>query len=111
MPTKSKSQIITADDHPGPVVHPGRILKEELETRSLSANKLSLALGVPSGRITDILIEKRGISADTALRLARYFGNSAQFWLNLQSHYELAVAARDKGAEIARRVRPADEAA
>ncbi len=68
-------------------VHPGRLLKRELEARSLSANKLALALRVPSGRITLILNGRRDISPETALRLARFFGNSAQFWMNLQTSY------------------------
>lgn len=93
-----------------PVVHPGRFLKRELVARDLSANRLSLDLGVPSGRITDILNGRRAISADTALRLARYFGNSAQFWLDLQSQYDIAVMERERGEEIAKRVRPADAA-
>jgi antitoxin HigA-1 len=90
--------------------HPGRLLKRELSTRGLSANRLALDIGVPSGRITDILNGRRSISADTAVRLSRYFGNSAQFWLGLQSQYDIAVVERDRGAEIARRVRPADAA-
>ncbi len=81
-------------------VHPGRILRRELAARALSANKLALALRVPSGRITSILNGKRGISPETALRLARYFGNSPRFWLNLQSRFDLAVAERDLGARI-----------
>ena len=81
-------------------IHPGRILKREIRTRELSANKLALALRVPSGRITQILNEKRGVSAETALRLSRYFGNSAQFWINLQARYELAVAEREIGSRI-----------
>jgi antitoxin HigA-1 len=76
-------------------IHPGRILKRELAARELSANKLSLALRLPSGRIVDIIDGKRGISPETALRLARSFGNSARFWLNLQTAYELAVAERE----------------
>jgi addiction module HigA family antidote len=88
-------------------VHPGRILKRELEARTLSANQLALALRLPSGRITDILNGKRGISADTALRLARFFGNSARFWLNLQTAYELSIAEREIGARITEEVRPA----
>src|SRR5262245_54159106 len=94
----------------GPIAHPGRLLKRELVARNLSANRLSLDLGVPSGRITDILNGRRAISADTALRLGRYFGNSAQLWLDLQSQYDIAVVEREKGAEIAKRVRPADAA-
>lgn len=93
-----------------PANHPGKLLRRELDSRSLSANRLALDLGVPSGRITDILNGRRSISADTALRLARYFGNSAQFWLDLQSQYNIAVAERDVGKEIMRRVRPADAA-
>jgi addiction module HigA family antidote len=93
-----------------PAVHPGRLLKREIAARSLSANRLALDLGVPSGRITDILNGRRSISADTALRLGRYFGNSAHFWLDLQSQYDIAVVERERGAEIAQRVRPADGA-
>lgn len=92
-----------------PIVHPGRLLKRELAARKLSANRLSLDIGVPSGRISDILNGRRAITADTAVRLGRYFGNSAQFWLDLQSQY-IGVVEREKGAEIARRVRPADAA-
>lgn len=93
-----------------PAVHPGRLLKRELNARGLSANRLALDIGVPSGRITDILNGRRAISADTAVRFGRYFGNSAQFWLDLQGQYDIAVVERDRGAEIARRVRPADAA-
>ncbi len=81
-------------------VHPGRILAKELRARDLSANALALALRVPSGRITGILNQKRGISAETALRLGRYFGNGPQFWMNLQSRYELAVAQRETGGRV-----------
>lgn len=87
-------------------VHPGRVLKRELVARDLSANRLALALRLPSGRITDILNGKRGISPDTALRLGRYFGNNARFWLNLQTAYELAVVEREAGARIASEVKP-----
>src|SRR5580698_10545141 len=93
-----------------PVVHPGRLLKRELNARELSANRLALDIGVPSGRVTDILNRRRSITADTAVRLGRYFGNSAQFWLDLQSRYDIAVVEREHGVEIARRVRPADAA-
>jgi addiction module HigA family antidote len=93
-----------------PAIHPGRLLKRELEARKLSANRLALDLGVPSGRITDILNGRRSITADTAVRLGRYFGNKPQFWLDLQGQYDIAVIERDKGADISRRVRPADAA-
>ena len=88
-------------------VHPGRILKRELEARSLSANALAIALRTPSGRVTDILNGKRGVSPETAMRLARYFGNSARFWLNLQTAYELAVAEAELGERIVSEVTPA----
>lgn len=92
------------------VAHPGRLLRRELAARSLSANRLALDIGVPSGRITDILNGRRSISADTAVRLGRYFGNEPRFWLDLQSQYDIAVIERERGKEIARRVRPADAA-
>ena len=88
-------------------VHPGRILKRELAARGMSANRLALELKVPSGRITDILNGKRGISPETALRLGRFIGNSARFWLNLQVTYELAVAEQTDGERIADEVRAA----
>jgi antitoxin HigA-1 len=93
-----------------PVAHPGRLLKRELAARGLSANRLALDLGVPSGRITDILNGRRSITADTAVRLGRYFGNGAQFWLDLQGQHDIALVERERGEEIARRVRPADAA-
>jgi antitoxin HigA-1 len=93
-----------------PLAHPGRLLKRELAARALSANRLALDLGVPSGRITDILNGRRSITADTALRLGRYFGNGAQFWLDLQSQHDIAMAERENGEEIERRVRPAPAA-
>ena len=88
-------------------VHPGRVLRREMAARDLSANALALALSAPSGQITDILNGKRGVSPETAMRLARYFGNSARFWLNLQSAYELALAERELGDKIAAEVSPA----
>jgi len=87
--------------------HPGGILRHELEARKLSANQLALALGVPSGRVVEILNRKRGISADTALRLARYIGTSAEFWMNLQAQYDLSLAQQKSGKSIEARVQPA----
>jgi addiction module HigA family antidote len=88
-------------------VHPGSILKEELEARQMSGNALALALRINSGRVSEILSGKRGISADTALRLGRYFGNDPQFWLGLQTAYDLAVVRRVSGVRIWREVLPA----
>jgi antitoxin HigA-1 len=93
-----------------PAIHPGRLLRREMAARDLSANRLAINLGVPSGRITDILNGRRSISADTALRLGRYFGNSPQFWLDLQGQFDIAVAERENGEEIKKRVHPADAA-
>lgn len=92
-------------------VHPGSILKEELEARQMSGNALALALRINSGRVSEILNGKRGVSADTALRLGRYFGNDPQFWLGLQAAYDLAVAQRTDGEKIRREVLPAQTAA
>jgi antitoxin HigA-1 len=88
-------------------VHPGQLLRREMQARSLSANALVLALRVNSGRITDILNGRRGVSPETAMRLARYFGNSPRFWLNLQTTYELDVAEAELGERIAAEVAPA----
>lgn len=74
-------------------VHPGHVLRREMAARGLSGNKLALTLRVPSGRIAAILNGKRAVRAETALRLARHFGVSAQFWMNLQGRYDLAVEA------------------
>ena len=93
-----------------PISHPGRLLKRALEARNLSANRLALDLGVPSGRITDILNGRRSITVDTAVRLGYYFGNGAQFWHDLQGQYDIALVEHERGAEIAKRVRPADAA-
>ena len=87
-------------------VHPGEILREELEAAGLSANALAKALGVPVNRITAILNGQRGVTADTALRLARYFGTTPQLWLNLQKTWELRRAEIEAGSEIAERVTP-----
>lgn len=81
-------------------IHPGKILKRELQARELSANQLALALRVPSGRITSLLNGKRSVTPETALRLARYFGNTAQFWLNLQTRYDLATTEAKIGERI-----------
>ena len=88
-------------------VHPGRILKAELEARRLSANALALALRTPSGRITDIVNGKRAVSTETAMRLGRYFGQSPRFWLDLQTNYELVTAEASVGARIDIEVAPA----
>jgi addiction module HigA family antidote len=88
-------------------IHPGEILQEDvIDALGMSASALARALGVPANRVTAILKEQRGISADTALRLARYLGTSAQFWLNLQTSYDLRAAERQVGNAIAKQVKP-----
>ena len=87
-------------------VHPGEILGEELQELGLSANSLANALGVPTNRITAILNGQRGITADTALRLSRYFGTSPQLWLSLQQAFELRKVEVNSGDDIADRVEP-----
>ncbi len=87
--------------------HPGEILLEEfMKPLGLTANALALALRVPANRIGAIVKGERAVSADTALRLARYFGTSAQFWLNLQTSHDLSVTEKDTGKDIARDVNP-----
>jgi addiction module HigA family antidote len=86
-------------------IHPGEILREEfLVPLGMNAHALAQEIKVPAPRINDIVRERRAVTADTALRLARYFGNTAQFWLNLQTSYELKVAERESGVKIAREV-------
>ena len=86
-------------------VHPGEILREDyLVSLKMSANALAKALNVPAPRINDIVRERRGISADTAMRLARYFGGDARSWLNLQAAYDLRVAEIDNAKRIDREI-------
>ena len=92
-------------------VHPGEVLREELDELGLSANGLARALGVPTNRVTAILNGRRGVSADTALRLARYFGTTPQLWMNLQKTWELRRAEIEAGREIAACVTPRQSAA
>ena len=85
---------------PLPAIHPGEHLAEELEALEMSAAELARQLKVPTNRITEILNGQRAITGDTALRLAHFFGTSAQFWLNLQSLYELRLAEQKAGKAI-----------
>ena len=83
-----------------PAIHPGEHLAEELHELNMSASELARKLDVPPNRITAILNGQRGLTGDTALRLAHFFGVSAQFWLNLQNHYELRLAQQKAGKTI-----------
>jgi len=87
--------------------HPGKLIKREIEARQMSASKLAAALGVSANRISEIIRERRNVSAETALRLARYFGNSAESWLNLQIKHDLGKAQAEQGADIKRTVKKA----
>jgi len=87
-----------------PPTHPGSVLREELRERGLSLNELSRAIRIPQSRVSLIANEKRSVTAETALRLARYFGMSPEFWMNLQTSYDLAIAKQKSAARIAREV-------
>lgn len=88
-------------------VHPGEILREDyLKPLGMSANALAQALKVPASRINDIVLERRGITVDTALRLVRYFGGDMQSWMNLQTAYEIKVAGQELAKKIEDEVRP-----
>ncbi len=87
-------------------VHPGEVLLEEfLKPLGLSQNRLALNIGVPPRRINEIVLEKRKVTADTALRLARFFGTSSEFWLGLQSQYDLDIAAEALGERLEKEVK------
>ena len=99
-----ESNMITNGMRP---IHPGEILREDyLKPLQMSANALSKALHVPAGRVNDIVLERRGVTPDTALRLARYFGGDAQSWLNLQQTYDLKVAQKQKAKQIEAEIEP-----
>lgn len=90
-----------------PNIHPGEVLREEfLVPLELSQNRLARELGVPPRRINEIVLEKRAITADTALRLARFFGTSEGFWMSLQSDYDLERTRREIGGRLQREIRP-----
>ena len=94
--------------HRLPPIHPGEMLREEyLVPKGLSANALAIAIGVPATRVGEIVNERRGITADTALRLGRYFHMTAEFWMNLQSHYDLQNARNSVEKKICQSVKPA----
>lgn len=89
-----------------PAIHPGEILADELQELGLSATEVARLLHVPTNRITQILNGKRAITADTALRLGRWFGTGPELWLNLQKSYELRLAQQQLGEEIEKTVAP-----
>jgi len=101
------SGVIDASAAPAAPIAPGELLREAwLEPLGITAYRLAKDIGVPTNRVSAILTGHRAITADTALRLARYFGTDAQSWINLQTQYDLAEARRARGGEIARAVRP-----
>jgi addiction module HigA family antidote len=96
---KDRTYLAPPDGFAIALVHPGEVLKEEIAARGLTAHALGLKLRVPANRLTEIMAGKRGISPDTALRLSRYLGPGAAFWLNLHSQYDLAIAEKRLGAK------------
>jgi len=113
MRMKSKSLITTENSRHRykrvlPPIHPGEMLREDfLVPMGLSANALAIAIGVPATRIGEIVNERRGITADTALRLGRYFHMSAEFWMNAQSHYDLENVRFQIEKKVIQRIKPA----
>src|SRR5437016_6013047 len=111
VPKMSRSSTTTEEHgmNPSPImtpIHPGEVLmKEYLEPLGVTQHRLAVAIGVPPRRINEIVHGKRGITADTALRLARFFGTSERFWLNLQSRYEIEIE-RDKLANALEQIQP-----
>jgi addiction module HigA family antidote len=109
--TPSSSDDDEVFHYPGgvalPPSHPGETLADELAARGLTASALALKLRVPANRITDIIRGRRALTAETALRLGRYFGTGARFWVDLQASYDLAIAERDFAALIEKEVDPA----
>ena len=111
MPTKSRLLITTDSQRNAgaetPALHPGEMLREEfMKPLGLSANALAIALRVPVTRISEIVRERRGITADTALRLARYFNMTPEFWMRLQMNYDLESASDAEQAAIREEIRP-----
>ena len=104
--TIAKASVKAGPNHLPPV-HPGAVLRDELEERGLSASALARVLAVPVTRITEVINARRGISADTALRLARHFGGSARLWLNLQQSYDIKIAEAAIGKTVLNRIPPA----
>jgi addiction module HigA family antidote len=93
-------------------IHPGEILREEyLEPLGMSVNALACALHLTASRINDIVRERRGVSANTALRLSRYFGTTPEFWLNLQMTYELRKTTKEEWSRIVKEIEPLETAA
>jgi len=104
---EDNQQKMTSMKNRMPPIHPGEQLRDELDALDMSANSLAMALAVPATRVSDILAGRRGITADTALRLARYFGTTAEFWMNLQTAYELRKTEQASGKDIESTVHPA----
>ena len=105
----SKSRTITKARKISPV-HPGDVLREDfLKPLKMSVNRLALSLGVPATRMGEILKRRRAVTSETALRLARFFGTTPEFWMNMQAGYELELAKDKLSAEIERSVRPLNQ--
>jgi len=102
-----RRKIMAKNKRTMPPIHPGETLREDfMKPLGLTANRLAINLRVPAARIGEIIRERRAITADTALRLARFFGTSPQFWINLQANYDLELAQDAMGSRIADEIRP-----
>ncbi len=105
------SEEVLGEERVRPPVHPGRVLEQEfLESLEMTAYQLAKAIGVMPPRVYKIVHGERSVSADTALRLGRYFGTGPEFWINLQSHYDLEVARDRAGEKIEREIMPLSKA-
>jgi addiction module HigA family antidote len=104
VPQPDETFSAPSEGFPLPPVHPGEILAEELAARAMSAHALALRIRVPANRVSEIIGGRRRVTAETALRLGRYFGTGAQLWMDLQSAYDLAVAREKYGPSIEREV-------
>jgi addiction module HigA family antidote len=104
--------LSTTTETPRLRTHPGEVLRVEfMEPLGVSRNQLSREAGLPLSAVSAIAAEKRAVTAETALRLSQFFGTSAEFWLNLQTAYDLSLAQRNAGAKVARTVRPLNQSA
>lgn len=113
--TLQRNDLVNLDDVAAgegiPPTHPGVILREEfLDPLGITAYRLAKSIGVPKNRVTGIVNGERALTSDTALRLARFFGTTAEFWVNLQSHYDLEVTRHEHGDEILETVEPREGA-
>jgi addiction module HigA family antidote len=105
------SKSLTTTERSRIVIHPGDVLSDTLTEAGLSANAAALAMAIPANRLTAIINKRRSVTAETALRLGRFFGTSAKLWMNLQARHDLQVAEAELGERISSEVRPIKKSA